>query len=510
MLKKGLISFIVIILIIGMLGNVYAADLKTKLDIIQQASETKYLENDQGYISKTIVDSNSNTGEVKIQLKLNNVNNKNEEGNKKFENTEIFIIIPEYTNAKENEKLTYIETLSSKILKNNSNTKIGVVGIKGPIADVSFDQNGNMIHNENDQATVKGTANDAELIVNLTNNLDTIKNNLRNMNSQKKEYYVNVQAAIRLAKNSFSKASNKIIISLYDNVPSTTIGTADRFSYIKGKEEQACREQLSSIVNNTKQEILSLKSNNIEFILLRPDDSKFDRKYYDSETGKFVIEIDGKPYADDLYGTLSKPTYGKMYSLNNDSLEKIVTEYIYSDVMQLIQQDIKDVVIKDYFPKEIVDNFDITISENNVSKVDTKELETNRFITWNIGKLAGNKAETLEYALKIKDMNNKDILNKVLPTNEKVVLTYKDNNSKDYTLTLESSPKVQLSQIKEDNGVKEPNNNNNVKPNGTDNTIANGGLPQTGVGITIGCSIIAIIIVSVLCYKQYCSYKDIK
>ena len=44
MLKKIFLLVITIILVIGMCGSVNAEELKTKLDIIQQASETKYLE----------------------------------------------------------------------------------------------------------------------------------------------------------------------------------------------------------------------------------------------------------------------------------------------------------------------------------------------------------------------------------------------------------------------------------------------------------------------------------
>ena len=78
MLKKFFIILISIILIIGMCGSVNAAELKTSLDIIQKASETKYLENDQGYISKTIVDSNADTGEITIELKLSNTTKNNQ------------------------------------------------------------------------------------------------------------------------------------------------------------------------------------------------------------------------------------------------------------------------------------------------------------------------------------------------------------------------------------------------------------------------------------------------
>ncbi len=41
---------------------------------------------------------------------------------------------------------------------------------------------------------------------------------------------------------------------------------------------------LQELISNTKSEILSLKTYNIDFILLRPDDTKFDQKWYNVET----------------------------------------------------------------------------------------------------------------------------------------------------------------------------------------------------------------------------------
>lgn len=43
MRKKFLITLVSIILIIGMCGSVYATNLETSLNVIQNASETKYL-----------------------------------------------------------------------------------------------------------------------------------------------------------------------------------------------------------------------------------------------------------------------------------------------------------------------------------------------------------------------------------------------------------------------------------------------------------------------------------
>lgn len=88
MLKK-IINIILIFLIIGMYRDVSAAELKTTLDVIQKASETKYLENDQGYVSKTIVNSNKDTGEVTIELKLSNTAKQEE----KSTDTEVFLVV---------------------------------------------------------------------------------------------------------------------------------------------------------------------------------------------------------------------------------------------------------------------------------------------------------------------------------------------------------------------------------------------------------------------------------
>lgn len=268
---------------------IYAAN-NLALAVTQKASETKYLENDQGYISKTIIDSNATKGEVTINLNLNNLKSNTNSENDIYDNTEIFIIIPEYTNASENEKITYIETLADKILKKNSKTKIGVIGIQGPISDTYTDEKGNYIVGENDEHDVKGTEDNAEHIVELTDNIDTLKTKLRSMNSEKRNYYDNVQAALRLAKKSFSNNVNKILISLFDNVPYTAIGVDSKPSSYGGwfskysTAEEAAKAYLQELVSNTKTEILSLKTYNIDFILLRPDDTEFDKDFYNIDT----------------------------------------------------------------------------------------------------------------------------------------------------------------------------------------------------------------------------------
>jgi len=445
----------VFFVILGAFSSILATDLRTELKIVQQTAETKYLENDQGYITKSIIESDENTGEVVIDLGLSNITNITEDTKERHENTEILIMVSENI-VNEEEKLntyvSYIETLSTKVFEKSSNTKIGILGIKGTIFDGEEDENGNMIWGENDEGTVNGSEDNAEIILKPSSSSDEIKSSLQNMNSSKTKYRTNLQAAIRLANKSYSDNVNKILICLYDSVPNIAIGVHSQISYGGWFSEYATAEEAATakhnqIANKTNSEILNLKSNNIDFILLRPDDTSYDQTYYNSATGEFSFKFDGSPYVQKIYGTLENPTYGKMYSLNNDNLEKVVTEYIYQDIMDEIRADIKSAVIKEYFSDEILENFDITFDDEGI---DTIDLLNNKYVVWNIGDLAGNETASLKYTLKIKDMKNEGLLDKVLQTNEKTEMAYINDLGVETTISSTSSPKIKLSEIKEE------------------------------------------------------------
>ena len=450
--KDIFIISLICFIILGMFSNVFAADLKTRLDIIQQSAETKYLENDQGYITKSIVDSDEEKGEVTVDLGLSNITNDTTEKVEKYENTEIFIIVNENIATKEEiltEYITYIHSLATKVFDKSSNTKIGIVGMTGTIDDSIVDENGKLITGENDERDIDGTDDNAEIVINFTDKAEDIKNALQNMNNKKISYYTNLKAAVRLANNSFSSNVNKILISLYDNVPSIASGVCAGVSYGGWFSEYRTIEEAvigkhQKIVSKTKSEILSLKNNNVEFILLRPDDTSFDQEWYNTGTGEKELDFDGSPYVQDLYGTLENPTYGKMYSLNNDDLEKVVTEYIYEDIMEDVRTDIKSAVIKEYFSEDILENFDITFSNE---KIDTTKLKENGYIEWNIGDVPGNSTVKLQYTLKIKDMKNEELLDKVLSTSDKTELKYINYLDTETTVQSTSSPKIQLSKI---------------------------------------------------------------
>ena len=460
MSKKIITFLLVIILLMLSYTTSIATDLNTKLMVVQKEGELKYLENNQGYISKAIIDTDEEKGEVTIEIKLLNSEKKLETENETYENTEIIIIVPEnIVSSDENGKLSeysqYIETLATRVFEKNSKTKIGIVGMKGPISDSYIDENGKMVYGEKNEGSKAGTADDAELVVNMTNDISVIKNGLQNMNNQKLRYYNNFEAAIKLSKSSFSNKVNKILISLYDTVPSTSIGQCSQVSYggWSGYDtiEEAVNAKNEKMVKTTKQEILSLKNSNIDFILLRPDDTDFDQKWYDVSSGELILDFDGSSYVKELYGTMQSPTYGKLYSLNEDSLQEIVTEKIYEDIMETVGKPITYAKIVDYFPTKIIKNFDFEYVEGpNIGTVSEGIEEQTNSISWDIGTLDGNETATLKYKLKIKDMKNEGLLNKTIATNEKVVVTYKDIESKDYTVELTNNPKIKLSEVKEE------------------------------------------------------------
>ena len=509
MSKKIFIFLLIVMLVCIMPYSINAQDVQNSLNVIKMEAETTYLDNSNGFFDNKITSFDSNLGTVNLELSLNNSSSSQDQEADHYENTEIFIILPEVnSNETKTTYANYIETFANKVFEANSNTKIGIVGMNGTIND----SDENNIATDNDESTIPGSMDDAEIITMPTTNVTDLVNGITNMNPENWKYHYNLEVAIRIAKNNFSDDVNRILISLYDNVPGIVIGETARVNYggIFGTTaEEAVRNHLTKIVNQTKTEILSLADEDISFILLRPDDTSFDQTWVNENTGEIILELDGKPYVDDLYGSIDNPTYGKMYSLNNDNLEQIVTDYIYNDVMGEIGTAISDVSIEFTFSQDILDNFDITIGNSSDMNIDN--LATDGIMVWNVGSLEANESATLNYSLQMKDMNNTSLLDKTIPIAEQVVLTYNDSSAQEHTVTSTDSPSVRLvrDEVIEipDPGNNNVNNNNNTP---IDNTVAPGTIPQTGINPIIFVIIALSVIVMIVLIKKNKEYKDIK
>lgn len=490
--KIGLISLMAFI-IFSIFSNVYADDLKTSLEIIQKASETKYLENNQGYISKTIVESNSNTGEVTVELKLSNTKKVEQTGE-----TEVFLVVDNspsmdfVTSTGKTRKelvLNSATQLVTSIFNASSKIKVGLIDFHGETGGI-FGESASIYN-----ATVRQK---------LTNDKGKIMSEIQNQLQRNTVGGTNIDAGLQRAQKSFSEsASNKIVILLTDGIPNADVnGTSTK------NANDVTDDGIVQIGVNTKNTILKLKEAGIYTITLLTGMSEQDGNTDKNGTEyKEVNTIEEQlKAAEAIFGTTTNPTADKYYLVSSVDINKIIEEDILQDVTKIVQNPINTIKITDYFPKDITDNFEFSyVGKPNVGTVSEGiDSETNT-IEWNIDTLKGDEVATLRYKLKIKDMKNEQLLNKTIATNEKVVLTYKDINAKDYTVILESSPKIQLSK------VIEAVNNGEIKiENNNDSTIATGKLPQAGKSIKIVFIIILAILISIGIYKRYHNFRDIK
>ena len=291
-------------------------------------------------------------------------------------------------------------------------------------------------------------------------------NGLTTMEKQKVQSGTNIQKGLMKAETLFSEnAGNKVIILLTDGLPNED---GER-NNVGDKEMILTNETYKKILENTKNELLNIKKNGIMPISLMTGVNSNDV----DDDGEVITSTEEDIKAIEMiFGTEEKPTAGKFYNAKTTDIDKVVQEDITKDVQEVLNKPINEVKVVDYFPKDITENFEFSyVGEPSTgTKSDKINTETNT-IEWDIGKLKGDEVATLKYKLKIKDMKNMNLLNKTIATNEKVVLTYKDTASKDYTVTLTSSPTIQLSEVKEDLNPEETQNSSK------DATISDGVLP---------------------------------
>ena len=148
----------------------------------------------------------------------------------------------------------------------------------------------------------------------------------------------------------------------------------------------------------------------------------------------------------EVFGSQETPTTGNFYYVTDDLIEETITNTIYED---LIPKDktFTDFTIVDYFPQEIIDNFEFAYVSNathgNISaQVDTS---TNS-ITWTIPELAIGETATVQYTLKLKEDFDSSIVNKILDTNERVDISYTDPNGATQEKTSDVTPKLRLTE----------------------------------------------------------------
>lgn len=306
------------------------------------------------------------------------------------------------------------KTLVSNLLKNNEQLKIGAVSFS-----TTFEKNA-------EGYLTLGTENDSKLLTNLTSNLSTLTSAIDGITyvGEQEASYTNLQSGLNRAKTLFSSEENdKYIIVLTDGVPNVIL---DRNSV----------QYDDDTISATKNEYASINTSGINTITMltgiKDGDALIDTvSTYDQ-------------YIEKIFGTAENPTSGDFYYITDDKIEETITNDIYNSLVPT-NTTLKNIEIVDYFPAEIVNNFEFAyVSEANIGEISATIDTTNNSITWTIPELEVGKTATVQYKLKLKEDFDSSIINKIIDTNEKVDLTYTDTDGNDDAKTSDVTPKLFL------------------------------------------------------------------
>lgn len=457
--KLKLMSVITLILIMLMTTVAFAANEDVTLSKVSDTICDIKMGED-GELIKKLISVDNPKKEIVLQIDVTNKKSVEET----IEPSEIFLIIDNSKSMSDNKLedgttrkqavFTAAIDLAEKILTEQPSTKIGVVSFS-----------------TNSEISKEGTLEDASLVIKPSSDIDTIKTAINGI--QTTGVRTDIDAGIQVAKANVSADTtlNKYFILLTDGVPNTAVG-GPTSTY--GGE----------VTTKTKATLSTLKTAEINLVTVM---TGVNSSYQPDPTGAVSSDAAGKTYkdlAEAIFGTQETPNYGKFYYVTDANVTNTITKNVYSDVRKVKKNEIKNISVIDYFPANIIENYDFEIIEKaNVGEVTATVNKENNSITWNIETLEAGKTASFKYKLTLKEKFNENILNVVTPTNEKVDVKYTDTDGKDQTETSKDSPSVKLTKE-----TKKPENS-------VDNTVAPDKIPQTGDKIPyIFTAIFAIII----------------
>ena len=408
--KISLILFTFITLIL-LITNLSLASYSTvTMTVVEEPVCTIELgENSQ--FEKRLIEKNLNNKEVTLQLQVTN----NETSLKP---TGEIMLVLDNSDSMQNATSTgeirkdlvfeSAQALVSNLLEDNTQLQIGVV---------SFSTNTDM----SKEATIE----DASIVSSLSSNATELNNAISNIEANGPR--TDLQAGLLLASQQFSEEdNNKYMIVLTDGVPNVAIGSNNPY-------------YSDTTITQTKEQLQTLEADGLQIttMLTGIDDESYVPNGTDKNFGEIIEEI---------FGTPENPTAGNFYYVTDDQIETTITENIYNDLLP-VEQTLTNIVIKDYFPEEIIDNFDFAyVSDANIGEISAEVDTSDNSITWTIPELASGQTATVQYTLKLKEDFNSSIVDKILDTNEKVDITYNDFDVVEQSKTSDVTPKLRLTE----------------------------------------------------------------
>lgn len=360
---------------------------------------------------KKLIEKNLNNKEVTLQLQVTN----NETSIKP---TGEIMLVLDNSDSMQNATSTgeirkdlvfkSAQALVSNLLEDNSQLQIGVVSFS-----------------TNTDVSKEATIEDASIVSSLSNSATELNNAISNIEANGPR--TDLQAGLLLASQQFSEEdNNKYIIVLTDGVPNVAIDSNN--PYYSDTTIAQTKEQLQTLENDGIQ---------ITTMLTGIDDESYVPNGVTKSFGEIIEEI---------FGTPENPTVGNFYYVTDDQIETTITDNIYNDLVP-VSQTLTNIIIKDYFPEEIIDNFDFAyVSDANIGKISAEVNTSDNSITWTIPELASGQTATVQYTLKLKENFDSSIVDKILDTNEKVDITYNDFDGTEQSKTSDVTPKLRLTE----------------------------------------------------------------
>ena len=407
--------FLGIFLILIFIANMSFASYSTvKMEVVEEPVCTIQI-GENSKFEKKLINKDLANKEVTLQLQVTN-----EEQSAKptgelmlvLDNSDSMndLVDPDNEQSESRKDLIFesSKTLVSNLLEGNDNLQIGIVSFSSNV-----------------DSSQEGTSADANVVVALSNNATELNNAISNIEANGPR--TDLDAGITLASKQFTETdNNKYMIVLTDGVPNIALGYNNPY-------------YSDDVINTTKAKLQQLENEgiNITTMLTGIDDEDYTPINIEKTFGEIINEI---------FGTEENPTTGNFYYVTDDEVEETITNDIYNSLLP-VSQSYKNIVIKDYFPQEIIDNFEFAyVSDTNIGEISAEVDPTDNSITWTIPELASGQTATVQYTLKLKEDFDSSIVNKLLDTNEKVDITYKDFNNKDQSQTSDVTPVLRLTE----------------------------------------------------------------
>ena len=414
-----------------------------------------------GEFEKKITDYDATEKSVTLTLTMTNT----KEVEESYKDVEIFFVIDNSSSMVESyigdktRKQAVIDSANSlvdKLFASNPNVKIGVVGFS------SLDTTA---------GETEGTITDATLRLELSNSQDDVKGAITNLSNLDVGPRTNIEAGLTIAQENFSDEENvnRYVVLLTDGVPNNdTNGTFGTYSGVVATRTKAKLEEMENAGTQIVAAMINL----------------------DSETIEPTTQRTYRDLAEEIFGTEENSTTSAYFYIPDDELEDTIVNDIFNNLVVTTDNTLRNITITDYFPQEIIDNFNFEyVASPNIGEVSQSIDTTNNSITWNIELLSEGEVATLVYKLTLKDDYDEEIIDQILPTNTHVDITG-ENNGEQIDSTSDESPTIVVK-------YEEPT----ITP--PDNTVSPDPIPQTGEGIGLIVAIVAIIVIAVISRMVY-------